>query len=463
MTTAAGSGYSRFEGTAVTRWREDPTRDSWGSYVFIRDVQSGRVWSAGHQPSGTEADSYEAGYFEDHVRIVRRDGNLDDGARHRRLPGGRRRAAAGLDHEPRAPRARPRADVLRRDRPERPEGGRRPPGVLEPVRVDRVRARARDARRDAPAALGRRASPVVRARLRRGGLRAGSGPVRNGSRALRRPRQRPADGGRDARAAALGHGRARARPDLQPAPPPAARTGGERACHVLHHRRALEGERARGGGPLSRPVDLRAHRDARLDRRAGRAPAPADRPRRGAPLPAAGDASRLLRSEPPRARRGPGAQHPRRRRGPLALRDLRRSTDRAAPDRADRGRRPVPADPPRAGVLAPEGPLGRPRRLQRGEAVVRLGAAVEPGDGAPDERLRKREREPRRRVHPEDEPGAAREPRRHRRGRAHRPVDSRLARRPGRALAAEAARAAASGGASLPRRRSASSRRPVRT
>ncbi|HEY6146718.1 MAG TPA: glucoamylase family protein, partial [Thermoanaerobaculia bacterium] len=76
MTTAAGSGYSRFERTAVTRWREDPTRDCWGSYVFLRDVQSGKVWSAGHQPSGTEADAYDVAYYEDRVEIRRRDGSV---------------------------------------------------------------------------------------------------------------------------------------------------------------------------------------------------------------------------------------------------------------------------------------------------------------------------------------------------------------------------------------------------
>ncbi|HKD18672.1 MAG TPA: glucoamylase family protein, partial [Thermoanaerobaculia bacterium] len=76
MVTAAGSGYSRFEGSAVTRWREDPTRDCWGSYVFLRDVQSGRVWSAGHQPSGTEADSYDVAFYEDRVEIRRRDGSV---------------------------------------------------------------------------------------------------------------------------------------------------------------------------------------------------------------------------------------------------------------------------------------------------------------------------------------------------------------------------------------------------
>jgi cyclic beta-1,2-glucan synthetase len=76
MLTAAGSGYSRFEGAAITRWREDPTRDCWGSYVFLRDTQSGKVWSAGHQPSGVEAESYEAAYYEDRVQISRRDGSI---------------------------------------------------------------------------------------------------------------------------------------------------------------------------------------------------------------------------------------------------------------------------------------------------------------------------------------------------------------------------------------------------
>ena len=52
MVTAAGSGYSRWGDIAVTRWREDVTRDSWGSYLFLRDMHTGAVWSAGHQPSG---------------------------------------------------------------------------------------------------------------------------------------------------------------------------------------------------------------------------------------------------------------------------------------------------------------------------------------------------------------------------------------------------------------------------
>ena len=76
MLTAAGSGYSRWGDLAVTRWREDVTCDAWGSYVFLRDVSSGEVWSAGYQPSGAEPDSYEVAFSEDRAEIVRRDGSL---------------------------------------------------------------------------------------------------------------------------------------------------------------------------------------------------------------------------------------------------------------------------------------------------------------------------------------------------------------------------------------------------
>ena len=76
MITAAGSGFSRWRELAVTRWHEDVTRDSWGSYIFIRDVNTGKVWSAGFQPAGVEADSYEVEFSEDRAEIVRRDGTL---------------------------------------------------------------------------------------------------------------------------------------------------------------------------------------------------------------------------------------------------------------------------------------------------------------------------------------------------------------------------------------------------
>ena len=76
MLTAAGSGYSRWRDIAITRWREDLTRDCWGTYFFLRDQQTGNVWSAGYQPTRVEPDGYEAAFFEDHAELIRRDRSL---------------------------------------------------------------------------------------------------------------------------------------------------------------------------------------------------------------------------------------------------------------------------------------------------------------------------------------------------------------------------------------------------
>ncbi len=76
MVTAAGSGFSRWHDLAITRWREDTTRDNWGTFLFLRDARTGDVWSAGFQPSGTEVDRYSVVYAEDRAKIMQRDRSL---------------------------------------------------------------------------------------------------------------------------------------------------------------------------------------------------------------------------------------------------------------------------------------------------------------------------------------------------------------------------------------------------
>ncbi len=73
MVTAAGSGYSRWRDLGITRWREDVTRDDMGSYLFLRDVESGRVWSPTYQPTSIEPERYEVAFTEDRAQFVRTD------------------------------------------------------------------------------------------------------------------------------------------------------------------------------------------------------------------------------------------------------------------------------------------------------------------------------------------------------------------------------------------------------
>jgi cyclic beta-1,2-glucan synthetase len=76
MVTAAGSGYSRWKNLAVTRWREDNTRDPYGNYFYLRDLETGRYWSPTFLPSGVDPDQSEISFSEHEARISRTDGML---------------------------------------------------------------------------------------------------------------------------------------------------------------------------------------------------------------------------------------------------------------------------------------------------------------------------------------------------------------------------------------------------
>ncbi|MGE3973535.1 MAG: glucoamylase family protein [Bdellovibrionales bacterium] len=73
MLTSAGAGFSRVRDVAVTRWREDVTRDQYGYFFYIKDIEQRHVWSAGYQPICVESQSYEVSFAEDRARITRVD------------------------------------------------------------------------------------------------------------------------------------------------------------------------------------------------------------------------------------------------------------------------------------------------------------------------------------------------------------------------------------------------------
>jgi cyclic beta-1,2-glucan glucanotransferase len=77
MVTNSGGGYSRWRDIAVTRWRPDTTCDSWGQFLYLRDVRSGKIWSATYQPTLAVPDAYEVIYSIDKAEFLRRDGDLD--------------------------------------------------------------------------------------------------------------------------------------------------------------------------------------------------------------------------------------------------------------------------------------------------------------------------------------------------------------------------------------------------
>ncbi|MGB5443123.1 MAG: cyclic beta 1-2 glucan synthetase, partial [Gammaproteobacteria bacterium] len=73
MATHAGGGYSRWRDLAITRWREDATSDGWGTFIYLRDHDTGRYWSTAYQPTLRKADYYEAIFVQARAEYRRRD------------------------------------------------------------------------------------------------------------------------------------------------------------------------------------------------------------------------------------------------------------------------------------------------------------------------------------------------------------------------------------------------------
>jgi cellobiose phosphorylase len=77
MVTSAGGGYSRWKDLAITRWREDATRDDWGTFCYLREVETGKVWSAAHQPTLKRSKRYEAIFSAGRAEFRRRDHDFE--------------------------------------------------------------------------------------------------------------------------------------------------------------------------------------------------------------------------------------------------------------------------------------------------------------------------------------------------------------------------------------------------
>ncbi|MCU0962515.1 MAG: cyclic beta 1-2 glucan synthetase [Pirellulaceae bacterium] len=75
--SSAGGGYSRWRDLAVTRWREDATRDCWGLFVYLRDRASGEYWSIAQQPTLRAAKGCEVIFTQARAEFRHRHAGLD--------------------------------------------------------------------------------------------------------------------------------------------------------------------------------------------------------------------------------------------------------------------------------------------------------------------------------------------------------------------------------------------------
>jgi len=74
MVTNAGGGYLRWLDLDVTRWRADATRDVPGTVCYIRDLESGTIWSNTHQPMRSPERRYTWSFTPDKAEFRRTSG-----------------------------------------------------------------------------------------------------------------------------------------------------------------------------------------------------------------------------------------------------------------------------------------------------------------------------------------------------------------------------------------------------
>ncbi len=77
VVSSAGGGYSRWRDLAVTRWREDATRDCWGTFIYLRDLATGDFWSTAYQPTLRATKGYEAIFTQARAEFRQRRGDLE--------------------------------------------------------------------------------------------------------------------------------------------------------------------------------------------------------------------------------------------------------------------------------------------------------------------------------------------------------------------------------------------------
>jgi cyclic beta-1,2-glucan synthetase len=77
VVTNAGGGASTWRGLAVTRQRDDPTCDPGSQFIYLRDVRSGRLWSAAHQPVCREPERYRVTFRADEALFERTDDGIE--------------------------------------------------------------------------------------------------------------------------------------------------------------------------------------------------------------------------------------------------------------------------------------------------------------------------------------------------------------------------------------------------
>jgi cyclic beta-1,2-glucan synthetase len=76
LITSSGAGYSTWDEIDLTRWRADATLNDWGQWIYVQDLDSGALWSAGMLPARVTPQSRDVFFSAHMAEFRRRDGDI---------------------------------------------------------------------------------------------------------------------------------------------------------------------------------------------------------------------------------------------------------------------------------------------------------------------------------------------------------------------------------------------------
>ena len=75
MITSDGDGFSNYKGMMLNRWRPDVYANT-GNYIYIKDIEEGKLWSTAYHPTKTEPDEYQVIFSPYQSEFRRRDKDI---------------------------------------------------------------------------------------------------------------------------------------------------------------------------------------------------------------------------------------------------------------------------------------------------------------------------------------------------------------------------------------------------
>ncbi len=76
MLTDKGSGYSKNKENFITRWRSELGNNAYGTFFYIQNINTNKIWSATYYPYYKEPEDYKVTFSADKAEFIRTDDNI---------------------------------------------------------------------------------------------------------------------------------------------------------------------------------------------------------------------------------------------------------------------------------------------------------------------------------------------------------------------------------------------------